>query len=211
MSFSTFVINLDSRQDRLDKFLAHNITNLERFGAIKNESYPRLGCTTSHKEILKISRDRGDKFTIIFEDDATLLVPYEDMVYCIENFNTDWSIILFSASQALSTNEYTHIGDHEFIKLRDEFCGSYSMAVNSQYYDYLIQKMEIAKTCDNVDIDIYSKLPNIYLALPFMSYTISDQSDIRTYNTRDDLKCIKLCESRLVYETSFMTDILGII
>ena len=53
----------------------------------------------------------------------------------------------------------------------------------------------------NIDLDIYSKLckrGNIYLTLPFLSEVLSDQSNLREYDTSDDLSNVLWCEQVLL-------------
>ena len=165
----------------------------------------------SHQAILEIARARDNKYVFIFEDDAVLRYSFGYLKQVVEEM-TDWEIILFSVSH---TDEY-ELHDNfvvtksgvELLKLHPPFGGTYAMAVSSKAYDKLIDCMESCLNVNvNVDIDVYSVVcKNIYLTLPFMSYVLSDQSDIRKYDTTGDLEQIKLCESRLLVKTSYMSN-----
>lgn len=75
-----FVVNLESRPDRLDniKFEMDYLGwNFELFPAINRNSY--MGCTLSHLEILKISKERGYKRVMIVEDDCDVM-PYAQVL-----------------------------------------------------------------------------------------------------------------------------------
>jgi GR25 family glycosyltransferase involved in LPS biosynthesis len=209
---STFVINLASRPDRLSKFI-NNQPNpgLEVYTAVEDKIHPNYGCLMSHYNILRLSKVRGDAYTLIFEDDAVLNKTISQMrqsICDIEVQCPNWEILLFSVSQGSCTQECLMLSQGvEVIKLKDEFNGTYAMVVSSRAYDKLISKMSKAYEYKqwNVDIDVYSKVCScIYLTVPFMCYVIVDQSSIRTYDTTGDLDQIKLCESRLLLQTSFM-------
>ena len=220
MSHSTFVINLESRPDRLAKFVngisdISDISGLEVFKAIRNADHPNYGCTQSHKAILQLAKERGNEFCIIFEDDATLRVPFDRLLAAVRELEVDpskvgWEILLFSASEAFDTDDYITLKDGtELVGVEHEFCGTYAMAVSCRAYDKLIN-YEV-KLTDNVDIDVYSVAcaGRIWLTLPFMCYVLEgDQSDIRQVDTTDDLEHIKLGETRLVLKNSFMSTLM---
>ena len=213
MSHSTFVINLKSRPDRLANFFMNSIPFLEVVEAIQDTSHPNYGCTQSHKKALELSRFRGDSHCFIFEDDATLNVPFNTIYDCVRDLEKqrDWEIILFSCSQGFASTEHTILGSGiELLRIDGIFNGTFAMAISCRAYDKLINRLNIARSTDDVDINIYSKecAGNIYLVLPFMCYVLSDQSDIRKYDTSGDLEQIKLCESRLFINTSFMSGLL---
>jgi glycosyl transferase family 25 len=75
-----FYINLDKRKDRMEEFLGEykkmNLPDdkLERFPAILNAKNPDLGCLRSHLSVLKLAKERGYKFIVIFEDDFEFLI-----------------------------------------------------------------------------------------------------------------------------------------
>ena len=217
MSHSTFVINLESRPDRLAKFVngISDISGLEVFKAIRNADHPNYGCTQSHKAILQLAKERGNEFCIIFEDDATLRVPFDRLLAAVRELEVDpskvgWEILLFSASEAFDKDDYITLKyGTELVGVEHEFCGTYAMAVSCRAYDKLIN-YEV-KLTDNVDIDVYSVAcaGRIWLTLPFMCYVLEgDQSDIRQVDTTDDLEHIKLGETRLVLKNSFMSTLM---
>ena len=232
MSHSTFVINLESRPDRLAKFVngISDISGLEVFKAIRNADHPNYGCTQSHKAILQLAKERGNEFCIIFEDDATLRVPFDRLLAAVRELEVTpskvdpskvdpskvdpskvgWEILLFSASEAFDTDDYITLKyGTELVGVEHEFCGTYAMAVSCRAYDKLIN-YEV-KLTDNVDIDVYSVAcaGRIWLTLPFMCYVLEgDQSDIRQVDTTDDLEHIKLGETRLVLKNSFMSTLM---
>lgn len=71
-----FIINLKRRPDRLEsikKEMDYIGWDYEIFDAIDKNSY--MGCTLSHLEILKISKNRGYKKVMVIEDDSHFM-PY---------------------------------------------------------------------------------------------------------------------------------------
>lgn len=212
MTYSKFVINLKSRQDRLFKFLnqTNSVPNIEIFEAIKNTDYPNLGCAQSHKEIIEISKSRGDDYCFIFEDDATLKCCFSEleMTVCEMSQNRpNWEIFLLSASHAIDSDDYITLNyGREMINLR-EFCGTFAMVVSNRAYEKIIQSIENMSQMHHVDINIYSVSckSNIYLLIPFMCHVLeNDQSNIRKCDTTDDLERLKMEESRLILKTSFI-------
>lgn len=71
-----FIINLETRPDRLEEIcfeMNYMGWDYEIFKAINKNSY--MGCTLSHLEILKISKDRGYNRVMVIEDDCSIM-PY---------------------------------------------------------------------------------------------------------------------------------------
>ena len=71
-----FVINVETRPDRLKDIqfeLNYLGWDFELFKAVNRNSY--MGCTLSHLEILKISKERGYNRVMIIEDDCDVM-PY---------------------------------------------------------------------------------------------------------------------------------------
>lgn len=80
-----FVINLETRPDRLEqvKFeLNYMNWDFELFKAINRNSY--MGCTLSHLEVLKISKERGYKRVMVIEDDCSFMTYAKFLLYDLE-------------------------------------------------------------------------------------------------------------------------------
>jgi len=85
-----FVINLESRPDRLEdiKFeLEYVGWDFELFNAINRNSY--MGCTLSHLEILKISEERGYRRVMIIEDDCQFMPYCKSLIQDLESQISD--------------------------------------------------------------------------------------------------------------------------
>ncbi len=119
MKFKTYVINLDKRLDRYEKFnkvaFQLNFLNYERFSAIDGnllESTPRLqcicdgndyemkvgfiGCALSHMQLYINLIESEEEAYLILEDDLTFIVPefQNKLLHLYNQFkNLDWDIV----------------------------------------------------------------------------------------------------------------------
>ncbi len=211
MTYSTLVINLKHRADRLSKFLQNNISPLEIFPAVMDTLHPNYGCLQSHKAVLELARNRKDQYVFIFEDDAVLNLSFAVLQRTaseLEKAQGDWEILLFSVSQGFDTEEYITLPSNTELVGLSSFGGTFSMVVSCRAYDKIINYISsITNRCTDVDLHVYSLLcqGHIYLTLPFMCYVLPDShSDIRKYDTTKDLEQVKLCQARLLLKTSCM-------
>lgn len=112
-----FVINLESRQDRLQdiKFeLEYLGWDFEVFQAINRNSY--MGCTLSHLEILKISKERGYNRVMVIEDDCTVMPYAKSLIRDLETQIHDLKFGVMNLSPTLNrpvnqSNEYNLLLD----------------------------------------------------------------------------------------------------
>jgi GR25 family glycosyltransferase involved in LPS biosynthesis len=202
-----YVINLDSRPERLRKFVESNGDIATRVQAVNNPEKPACGCMNSHLKVLEIAKQDNLDHVIVFEDDAMLRERIECLDSLIEALSEkhEWDVLLFSISYGAHLF-YTYMGElhgkYSYVQVNDFFNGTYCMAVSERAYDRVIQMIKDRQTEDiEVDTDIYSKLCddcNVFLTLPFVADTISDQSDIRKYDTGDDNEKIRFCEGVLM-------------
>jgi GR25 family glycosyltransferase involved in LPS biosynthesis len=110
-SIPKFVINLDRRPDRLNKFqeeMTYMGWDFERFAAIDTNSY--VGCALSYKTISQIILDRKYKYAIVFEDDIYFMPYAKSLLQDIEEqlFNTsiNWDLFHFAPSIHRPLNYY---------------------------------------------------------------------------------------------------------
>lgn len=106
-----FVINLDRRTDRLEKFnqeMKYVGWTYERFSAIDTNSY--IGCAKSHQILSKIILDRNYDYAIVLEDDIYFMPYAKKIINSIEeqlfNNNLDWSIIHLAPSIHRPLNKF---------------------------------------------------------------------------------------------------------
>jgi GR25 family glycosyltransferase involved in LPS biosynthesis len=133
-------INLDKRTDRREQIETElNGLSFERFSAIFNSS-GIVGCTQSHLEVLKLSKQRGYKSVLILEDDFTFLVSrkeFEDEIELISDVDYDVCMLAYNLIES------TDIKECSFLRkvLNAQTASAY--IVKEHYYDVLIQLYEL--------------------------------------------------------------------
>lgn len=201
-----YVINLDRRTDRWEKFQKHH-GDVIRVSAVENRDAPACGCLNSHLKVLKLAKERQLEYVIIFEDDAVLRKDIKVLHQQINDLEKqqNWDLLVFSINYGAHLL-YTNMGklndEYTYLRVNKFFTGTYCIAVSSRVYDKLIDMMECRKQ-ENIDVDveIYSSLcddGNIFLTLPFLSEVLSDQSDLPKYDTTDELEKVLWCEKVLL-------------
>lgn len=137
-----FLINLDKRKDRLEDFMREykrlnlDLSKLERFSAIYRPDNPCIGCTLSHLEVIKISKERGYKNVIIFEDDFDFLVDYDtfnNRLLEFFSFNIDFKVVMLAYSCVDNPVKLNHL-----ISTTNDSSNAAGYLVNSSVYDELI-------------------------------------------------------------------------
>lgn len=81
-----FVINLESRPDRLEQIqfeLDYVGWDYEVFKAINKNSY--MGCTLSHLSIINIAKERGYDRVLVIEDDCSFMPYVKTFIEDLEN------------------------------------------------------------------------------------------------------------------------------
>ena len=153
-----FYINLNKRVDRrnaIEKELNNFQLSYERFPAIETPGFGIYGCGLSHLTVLKISRKRGYKNVLIFEDDFTFLVSKEEfekqLTYFFESgINFDVCKLAYNLHEKIDIN-------NEIIGKIVSSATASAYIVNSHYFDKLIKLYEWA-----MPLLIKSRNPSIY-------------------------------------------------
>ncbi len=99
-----YLINLDSRPDRLEIFNKQKIPDfirtVTRVQAIQHD-IPELGCLQSHKKCLELAQQNNLDKVLILEDDVlftnTSLEYYNKVMTLMDSIDS-WEILLLSAS-----------------------------------------------------------------------------------------------------------------
>jgi len=211
-----FVLNLERRPDRLDDFrkkaekigLEYEVfksvdsKNIDRFGLVEGrpvklestEFYSevndyflsQLGCLLSHLSVLKHCRDNNIKNVLILEDDVAFSDQFESRYEKFNlSFNKEWDMIYFSGSLVNKSDDCD-----SYSKLISCYT-THSYAVNSNVYDYLIEKIEHYMLSCPIDV-VYSGLHssiNSWISIPFLTYQSDGFSDIQ--NSFTDYTSIK--------------------
>jgi hypothetical protein len=97
---SILVINLDSRRDRLDAFMAQaarlELPRVSRFQAIADPSDPRSGSRRSHTACVERLLSEGHEAVMVCEDDLRFLVGRAELDVVVEAFLRDPSAELLN-------------------------------------------------------------------------------------------------------------------
>ena len=83
-------INLEERKDRLKHMLQlieDNKLCVNFYHPSKNIENPRLGCATSHYNMIKYAKDKGLKNILILEDDVFFVSPASSMLPLPEKYD----------------------------------------------------------------------------------------------------------------------------
>ena len=129
-----FIINLDHRTDRWEQCLqqlqTYNISNYERFSAIKPilSDYPKqyynrytcpkrdpnyiigaLGCKLSHYEIIKLSKERNYKNILILEDDFLLKENFNMILnQGLQELLFDWHMLYLGGNHKIEPEKVSY-------------------------------------------------------------------------------------------------------
>jgi len=199
-----FVINLDERTDRWihaqEEFKKYNITNYERFPAIKLTEIPdskltnkfmsqtdryiksAFGCRLSHIKIIEIAKERGYKNVLILEDDFSINESryklFEMAIQELNNFK--WDMFYLGITPIYQKMDI--IGNHLY-KIKGNCTGGHAYAVNSHFYDVILEKNKTASyEIDNIyskDIQVNN---NVYGIKPMIITQYLNHSDIRGHD-----------------------------
>jgi GR25 family glycosyltransferase involved in LPS biosynthesis len=163
-----YYINLNHRTDRRELFEKRSNEvgiNAIRFSAIEpnEEDCPllpsalmekrrkyKVGCTLSHKMVVKLADERNLENVLIFEDDCVFLDGFEEKVKkCVNELKSvEWDIIYFGGE----VNNYCVDVSENLVKVENGgvYC-THAYAVNKSFYPAFINMNE-----HNVDvIDIF--------------------------------------------------------
>ncbi len=183
-----FVVSLDRKPEKFFKVkdkLDRLGIKFERFSAIDGlylefdtsnfkpgngmiENQFALGCLMSHLEIIKISKSRGYKKILIFEDDILIS---KDIKLTIQNLKDikSWKLLYFGSSQY---NWDVEFFEDNFYKSKKSL-GTFAYAIDHSIYDELIELFEKKyKSVDNILADVqenhqgecFTFYPNICIA-----------------------------------------------
>jgi hypothetical protein len=98
-----FVVNLERRPDRLEhiqKEMDYMGWDYELFKAVDLNNHG--GCTLSHTEIIKISKERGYDSVMVIEDDCTFLPYSKDLINKIDTESGDFEFGIINLAPTLN-------------------------------------------------------------------------------------------------------------
>ena len=143
---SIYVINMDSRPDRLESFMIRMSTighdRISRFPAIvPSDENGAKGCVMSHVSILKKAREMNLANVLVFEDDA-MPTGYA----CDFSLPDKWDIIYLGYNSHIPLN----LVEDNFLRM--EMCYStHAIAYNRSMYDVIISAFE-SGSIDIIDV-----------------------------------------------------------
>jgi len=144
-SIPKYVINLDSRSDRLDhvkKEFDFIGWDFERFSAVNTNSFE--GCGLSHQKIAQKAIDQDLDYYMVFEDDVFFMPYFHEKLnlYIQELEKTDWDMFHFGPAFHIKTNfpdsELIHLGRDIAKKTPNDrgiFCTQAMLIKKSLYHE----------------------------------------------------------------------------
>lgn len=196
-------INLDKRTDRWEEsqleFQKHNIS-VERFSALSGNDYPedsilrkrcksiglnmgQVGCTLSHRELIKNIKSKQIENVLILEDDVQFVPDLNEKIECImEQLPNDWDMLYFggnhSANNPWSTGKLEKVTKNIF---RVSHCfTTHAYALKNTVYDKVIDVFEDSKI-NHVDqcLSTIQGDINCYIIRPHLAWQRPSFSDLR--------------------------------
>jgi hypothetical protein len=195
---AVYVINLDSRPDRMMDF-RHGLRSLGltdheidqkiiRFSGVIPENGPgALGCTLSHLNIVKDAKRAGYEKILVFEDDA---IPYgegikymNDVVEDLENESWDLYYLGYNSHHPLELHSKNSLA------ARDLF-STHAVAYRSSFFDrfiddYVNDRIEIFDVWLRYNIQTSLKCLASY---PMLFIQSTSYSDIEKKNVSYDIQ-----------------------
>lgn len=172
-----FVINLDSRPDRMEKF-KKNIFPFEviRFPALTG-GCGEDGCTNSHLAVLKSMGTRPDNYPFaVFEDDCVLVEPWCKVEKAISQLPKNWDALWLGANPKKRLHKYSE----NLFHLQQAWCLHAVIYNNSFMVEYVL-KYHNTPPGKNLDIfyckEVMEKF-NCFITYPIIATQLSDKSDI---------------------------------
>lgn len=172
-----YVINLDSRKDRLKEFTSQAFPFVvERFSAITGESGVK-GCRASHKVIL----DKGNELPfVVFEDDCKMVQDWSAVTRAMTELPENWDLLYVGANLNKPLKQHS---EHLFY-LKDAWTTHAIIYGSQRVIDYIKKNMPI----DETPIDVfYSKSVltnfNCFLVSPMVAIQRDSFSDVQNHNS----------------------------
>lgn len=169
-----FVINLDSRPDRLEQFKMNNIPfDVLRFSGVISIC-GEDGCTNSHITLLRKYKDQTP--FIIFEDDCMLLEPWSTVENAMKQLPEDWDCLYLGATVRTPLKRYSE----NLFRLKKGWANQAIIYNSKRMIDFILNNHN-TPSGKNIDI-FYSKVVqqqfNCYIIYPLVATQRKGYSDI---------------------------------
>lgn len=173
-----YVMNLESRPDRMIEFSKNNIPfKVQRFNAIKTDP-GWIGCTQSQLEIIK--KQNCYPFAI-FEDDCLLLDSWNKITKAMRQLPRDWDALWLGATLMSPIERYSR----NLFRLKNALCAHaiiYNSRLITQYilnnYEVFFNNSEERHTLDKFYADDVQGKFNCFIIDPIAATQRSGYSDI---------------------------------
>ena len=168
-----FVINLDSRPDRLGSFRAQQIPfEVERFPGIVAER-GQDGCAASHLAV--ISAQTEFPFAV-FEDDCVLLQPWSLVENAMRQLPSNWDALWLGAMLKKRLHRYSS----NLYNLKRAYSLHAVIYNTKRMVDFVVDK-HYRTNGENLDVfychEVQARF-NCFVVYPIMATQLSDVSDI---------------------------------
>lgn len=169
-----YVINLDSRPDRLERFNATNKFpfEVERFPGVV-ASCGEDGCTQSHLQLL--GRQKEFPF-VVFEDDCTMLTSWDFVEQAMQQLPNCWDALWLGATL---TRKLTKFSENLYILQKG--WTTHAIIYNTPRIVHHVTKFCKMPTGKNIDIFYFHQLQprfNCFIIYPIAATQMNGYSDI---------------------------------
>jgi GR25 family glycosyltransferase involved in LPS biosynthesis len=181
-----YVINLDSRPDRMESFQENEFPfPVERVSGVV-ASCGEDGCTQSHLGILKKQKEFP---FVIFEDDCIMLEPWSTVEKAMDQLPSNWDALWLGATLRKTVFKYS-----ENIHVLKGAYATHAIIYNSKrIVDFILQRHY---TPSGVNLDIFLKKIvqerfNCFITRPMCAVQKSDWSDINNRETNNEVEMLE--------------------
>ena len=181
------VINLDRRQDRMDK-LGAQLNELgieyERFSAIDAQELdvkPLVAGTMSHVAVLKKYKDQK---ILVLEDDALFCEDFnEKFTEAIEALPGNWDIFYLGALVAPRTGKTIKVNDYWHKQVVST--GSHAYCILPYRMEYFIEQLDGYEWYIDIGLRVFAEKLQALIAQPNLVTQFPSYSDLREKEVDD--------------------------
>lgn len=181
------VINLDRRQDRMEKLdtqLKALGIEYERHSAVDGQELkinPIFAGTMSHVEVMKKYRD---KKILILEDDACFVEDFnEKFEQVMQTLPGDWDIFYLGALVPKSTGKLTPVNKDWHRQVLTT--GSQSYCILPARMQHFIENLDGYEWYIDIGLRVYAEQYNAYVVQPNLVTQFPSYSDLRLKEVND--------------------------
>jgi len=181
------VINLDRRQDRMDRLdpqLKELGIEYERHSAVDGKALginPIFAGTMSHVEVLKNHRDQK---ILILEDDALFCEDFnEKFTEAMQTLPNNWDIFYLGALLPKNVGKTTPVNDNWHRQVMTN--ASHAYCINPARINYFIEKLDGYEWYIDIGLRVFAEIYNAYVTQPNLVTQFPSYSDLREYEVDD--------------------------